>query len=505
MMIGNIQTMRNIDQDCILKLGIPGIILMETAARKLLNHVLENPAENIVVICGTGNNGGDGFALSRLLFIENKNVKIYLTGNLENMSEACKTNFDICTALNIPIEILALNCELSNFMMDVKKADILIDSILGTGTDRSVSDFLVQIFEIINNNSKYILSVDVPSGLNSDTGEPFNKCIIANKTVTFQLIKRGFLNYGAEKYTGEVVVEKIGIPDSVLKNNDTREYVIDKQFVQENLRKRDKYSHKGTFGHITLFGGSKGFEGAICLSAKACVKAGAGTVTMCVSEDIVNIVKLKILEAMVITYKEENKILENIKKSKAIAIGPGMGKNNLTLKIVRDLIKTSDVPMVIDADGINVLVNNLNLLKEKKSEIILTPHPGEFARLIGKTSDEVNSNRIDYSKKFAKEHGVILVLKGYRTVVTDGDLTFINTSGDSAMATGGMGDSLTGIIASIISQNSNPLISTSIAVFLHGFCGDMLSLENYSVQPTDLINFIPRAMKDICGHSNDIY
>lgn len=500
-MIGDIQTMKNIDQDSIFKLGIPGIVLMETAARKLLNHVLSHDVENVVIVCGVGNNGGDGFALGRLLSIENKNVKIYLIGQVERMSGDCKTNYDICQAMAIPIEVLALNGELASFMIDIKKADILIDSILGTGADRPVSDFLSQIIELINNNCKNILSVDVPSGLNSDTGKPLGKSIVANKTVTFQLMKRGFLNYEADKYTGEVVVENIGIPESILRLNKTDEYILDERFVKNQLKPRDKYSHKGTYGHVLLVGGSKGYEGAICLSAMACCKAGAGTTTMCVGAEIEDIVKLKVLEAMVITYKEEDKILELLNKSKAIAIGPGMGKNHVTFKIVRDLIRTSDVPIVLDADGINVLVNNLSVLNECKSKIILTPHPGEFARLMGKTIEDINENRIDYAKKFAKENNVIMVLKGYRTVITDGEKAYVNTSGSSAMASGGMGDSLTGIIASMISQNKDPLISTCIAVFLHGYCGDMLAKEKFSIQATDLIDYIPKAMKDLCSNN----
>ncbi len=501
MMIGNIQTMRSIDQDCIFKIGIPGIILMEAAAKSLLKHVLEFNARNIVIICGVGNNGGDGFALSRLLTIENKNVKIYIVGQIEKMTTDCKTNYEICKAMAIPMEILSLNCELANFMIDIKKSDILIDSILGTGVDRPVSNFLAQIIDLINNNCKNILSVDVPSGLNSDTGLPLNKSIIANKTITFQLMKRGFLNYEADDFTGEVIVENIGIPESVLQINDTNEYIIDKSFVLKNFLKRDKYSHKGTFGHVMLFGGSRGFEGAIVLSAMACSRAGAGTVTMCVDEQIENIVKLKVVEAMVATYKEEYRIIELLHKSKSVVVGPGMGKNSITFKIVRDLIRTSNVPIILDADGLNVLENNLNLLKERKSEIILTPHPGEFARLIGKTPHDVNKNRIEFSKKFAKENNIILVLKGYRTIITDGEKVFINTTGNSSIASGGMGDSLTGIIASLISQNSNSLISTCIAVFLHGYCGDMLSKENFSIQATELINYIPKAMKDLSSNN----
>ncbi len=496
MMIGTINTMKDVDVYSISRLKIPSIILMEEAARQVSDYVLSRGIDDIVIICGVGNNGGDGFAISRILFIENKKLKIYIIGEIDRMSKDCRINYEACEALGIFIKKISSSSDFYDLISHIKMSQLVIDCILGTGTNRSVSDFLGNIIELVNENSKNILSVDVPSGLNADTGLPLGKSICADKTITFQLMKRGFLTYDSEKYTGEVVVKNIGIPSIAIEKYSTNEYMLTKEFVKDNFKKRDKYVHKGDLGHVTLFGGSRGFEGAICLAAMAACKSGAGTVTMCVEESIENIVKLKVLEAMVVTYKED-RMQGIIERSKAIGIGPGMGKSQKTFEAVRDLMSTSKAPLIIDADGINVLKDNLEILKNRSCEIVITPHPGEFARLIGKSVEYVNENRIDEAKKFAYENDIIVVLKGYRTVVTDGKKVYVNTTGNAAMASGGMGDALTGILTSLIAQGQDAFIYSSIGVYLHGYCCDILSRKSYSLTATDLIEYFPKALLSI--------
>ncbi len=268
------------------------------------------------------------------------------------------------------------------------------------------------------------------------------------------MYKEGFLTYDKDKYLGNIVIEKIGIPKEALDLFSKDSYIVDKYMFKNNFKERNKYAHKGEFGRLLIIAGSKGFTGAAYLCAESSVKSGTGLVTLATAKDIQNILSSKLEEAMTINYEDYEEIKNIMIKANCIAIGPGMGKNNTTEELLRKIIRDYNGNIVIDADGINVLENNLDIIKNAKGgEIVITPHLGEFSRITGYDIDYIEKNRLKLAREFAKENKVILLLKGYNTIITNGEKVFVNSTGNSAMASGGgMGDCLTGIIGSFISQ-----------------------------------------------------
>ncbi len=489
--------MREIDKYCIESLRLPGIVLMENAALKLIKNIDLQSYDTFAVICGKGNNGGDGFAAARHLHVLGKKVEVFLVGAKEGMSEDCRTNYSILRNMGVTINKIE-NVEDINELRDVAgRAQFTIDAVLGTGLSKNVEGIYDMVISIINENSKFILAVDVPSGFNSDTGKIMGNCVKANKTVALQLFKKGFLSYGSDKYTGEIVVEDIGIPETVINKFHNNELIIDKEMVRKSLQVRDKYSHKGDYGRVLIAAGSKGFTGAAYIAAEGAVRSGAGLVTLCCSEELQPILSAKLVEAMTISFKEKERLKEAVDKCSAIAIGPGMGNNEETLESVKYTLKYAKCPIVIDADGINVLKDHLSLIKNRESKVVLTPHLGEMARITGMSIEYIKQNRIEVSEKLAKEYGVIILLKGYNTVITDGVITMINPTGNSSMASGGMGDCLTGIIASFIGQGYKPLEAAYLAAYIHGYAGDKLSKKMFCVNASHVLENIPFVIKEL--------
>lgn len=272
---------------------------------------------------------------------------------------------------------------------------------------------------------------------------------------------------------------------------------IDFEMVRNTLRKRKQNSYKGDYGQVLVIAGSMGFAGAAYLTTQAAVRSGAGLVTLCVPKDIQEIMSIKLTEAMTINFEQSDKIGNIMVKANCIAIGPGMGVGKLTLNVIKNTIENADCPIVIDADGINVLQEKIEILERKNNTIILTPHYGEMARLTGLSIEEIRENRVEVSKNFANDHDVIVLLKDHRTIITDGNFIYENTTGNSAMASGGMGDTLTGIIASFIAQGYDPLEATYISAYIHGYCGDRLAETMFCVNATHIINELPYGIYEI--------
>ncbi len=491
------QAMKKIDDYCISKIGISELVLMENAAIKVLNNLSLDKNNSFVLVCGLGNNGGDGFALARHLFILNKRVQVFFLGNAEKMSESARVNYKILKTMGVNIHNIISSEDIEILKVEVITTDVVIDGILGTGIKRNVAGIYELVIAVINENSKYILSIDVPSGLDSNTGKKLGSCIVSNKTVTFQLYKIGFLSYGASEYLGEVIVENIGIPENVADGFCESEFILDKDFLRENIAPRDKYSHKGDFGSVLIFAGSYEYVGAAYICSNGAVKVGAGLVTLCSSKDILNILRDKLTEVMTVSFDDSERIEKLMEKAKVIALGPGMGDTENTFNIVNNVLKNAKCPIVLDADGINVLSRDLSILNYENKGIVITPHLGEMARLTGLTIDFIEENRISTAQKFAKEHGIIVLLKGYNTVITDGETTYVNPTGNSAMASGGMGDCLTGIIAGFIAQGLTPIVAAAVGAYIHGLCGEKLSKNMFSVSATELLREIPYTIHQI--------
>jgi len=496
MKIGTTQIMRSIDRYCIDILGIPGIVLMENAALKVIKNIPEN-YKSFVIVCSSGNNGGDGFAVARHLLNRGNYVEIFSLGSEENMSSDALVNFNIIRNMGAKIIKVSNNEELDILRESIIHCEITIDAIFGTGISREVGGIYSLAITIMNENSKYILSIDVPSGFDCNSGKVMGNCIISNKTVTFELYKKGFLGYDAESLTGEIIVEGIGIPRSVVDKFHEDEYLMDIDFMKGVIKKRNKYSHKGDFGRTLILAGSIGFTGAAYISTQAAVRSGAGLVTLGCDSSIQNILSEKLVEAMTVSTNDEKRLDPLIIKSNCIAIGPGLGNNHGTLKLLEKVLLNSKCPVVIDSDGLNVLEGNLEMLKNRKCQIVLTPHMGEMARISGFSIDEINENKIDIAKAFAKTHDVVLLLKGFNTIITDGKTVQINPTGSSAMASGGMGDCLTGIIASFISQGYDSLTAACASAYVHGYCGDKLSKKMFCVNANHILEALPSIIKEI--------
>ena len=495
LIIGDAAITKQIDEYSINNTGIPGIVLMENAAIKILKYLDLGKDKSFIIIGGKGNNGGDAFAVARHLISVGEKVELFLIGGEKGMSNDCLINYNILKNLDVNINLIDNIKDIENLRNSIKKSDIVVEGIFGTGLTRKIEGVYNDVISIINENSNYTVSIDVPSGLECNNGEILGNCIMAQRTISLMTYKKGFLNYNTEKYTGEIIVENISIPYNSIKKVIKNEFIMDEQYIRKNLKIRNKYGHKGNYGRVLIVAGSKGFTGAAYLSTEAAVRSGAGLVTLSTHEDIVNILSSKVNETMIECIENKHQFYKLLEGSDSIGIGPGLRNNDNTLEVLKEVITKSNCPIVIDADAINCLENNLDLIKEKTVPIILTPHPGEMSRLTGISIKDINKKRVDIAKDFAKETGVIVLLKGYNTVITDGDTTLINPTGNSAMASGGMGDSLTGIITSFLAQGYKPLEAASIGVFLHGYCGDKLSENMYSVNARELINNFPYVMK----------
>lgn len=474
-------------------IGIPSEILMESAAIGITRNI-EELHKSFVIVCGTGNNGGDGFAAARHLYGKYKNIIVYLAGPEEKLTREASLNYNILKNLGVKIRNIKTVNDINNLKTDIGCCDAVVDGVFGTGLKRYVEGLYKEVIKAVNDNSKFIYSIDVPSGLSADTGEVLGEAVRADKTITLNLYKTGFINYSALDYTGEVVVWDIGIPEKVKNKYHKGRFITDKDYVKSIWRKRSLILNKGDFGRVLIFAGSEGFTGAAKLTVKSAIKTGAGLITLVTKDQSFVSLQNSASENMTISFSRKNRINELIGKADGIGFGPGLSNDEETLSMLKTVGKNARCPVVIDADGLNVLKENKDVLKN--GEFILTPHPGEMERLCGINTEDINKNRIDIAESFAREYGVILLLKGYNTVITDGSVTYINPTGSSAMASGGMGDALTGIITSLIAQGYKPFEAAVLGAYIHGYTGDKLSEKKFSVNASDLINEIPYVLKE---------
>ena len=502
MLLGGNETTKKIDSFAINELKIPSIVLMENAAISFVKHIDENE-DNFLIICGKGNNGGDGYAIARQLFSKGKNVKIFCISN-ENMSNDCMVNYKICK--NMGIKIFYEIEELDKLLLD---CNIVIEGIFGTGLNSEIKGIYREIIEKINtaSNNKAIYSIDIPSGINGDTGEIMGISVKADITISFVTYKKGFLNSKIKDYLGKVIIENIGLNETNI-NHLVKEYYLTPDMAKSFHIKRDEDSHKGDFGKVLIFAGSIGFYGAGNIVAKSCVRTGAGLTTVITDKNNFSL-NVFVPEAMSFPINFDN-INENLEKLEneisncdVIAIGPGIGKSQQALAIFEKLInieknnKGNMIKLVLDADALNLLAENRELFGNIKNRAILTPHLVEFSRLTGFLPDEINKNKLEVTKNFAKKYELTLLLKGKNTIITNGEILFVNSTGNSHMANGGMGDCLTGIICSLAGQKYDLIQSASIGAYLHGKIADELVKSQYIVNATDIIDNISKYINKI--------
>lgn len=560
------QEMRKIDRVTIEKYGIQSLILMERAGLVVASRVMElfgqktdhgsrntehrlsdtdnkqDYGRRIVVLCGSGNNGGDGIVAARNLHNWGFKVNVLIFAKEDLLTPDCNTQYQIAKKIGVSQE----------FRTSLNKRDIhgaiVIDAIFGTGLSRPVKGEIANIFTVLKNSEVPVISVDIPSGVSANTGEILGGSIMADITVTFGLPKRGHFLYPGAKYTGRLLVEDIGFPARLLLSDELKVELIDRRLVSDLIPPRQKYSHKGNYGHVLIIAGSKGKTGAAFMAARACLRSGAGLVTLAVPESLMDVFQSRVTEEMTLSLPDDGKGALSEKALKeilnftnkgvdVIAIGPGIGISSDTERIMSVLVQKSTVPMVVDADGINSLSRLMgkgqeinDILKKAKSPIILTPHVGEMARLLQKSEvrnqkseenppmppfskvgrggiagaiQEIEKDRINTAISFSKETGTYIILKGVPTIVAEpGGNAFINTTGNPGMASAGSGDVLTGAIASLLGQGMTPLNSCVLGAYLHGAAGDMAAKlkGEHSLVASDIIEFLPDA---ICSVIND--
>lgn len=493
--------MREIDRITIEDYGIPGRVLMERAGLAVASRIKTLfPSKRVVALCGGGNNGGDGLVAARDLFNRGFKVLVIVTAKKDRLAPDCSVQYRIARKFGVPVE----------FRKTVSEKElhgaVVIDAIFGTGLTRPVTNDLCELFSLLNASEAPVLSVDIPSGVSSDTGEILGGAVMADYTVTFGLPKRGHFFYPGKEYAGTLFIEDIGMPGHLLEASSIKTGLIGREMVSGLLPPRRRDSFKGDYGHALVVAGSRGKTGAALMCSRAALRSGSGLVTLAVPGSLAGSFEGRVTEEMLLPLPDDGSgmmspealdaILEFAAgKIDVIAVGPGIGVSPASGMLVSELVRRSPVPMVIDADGLNSIsswAKNAGavkeLLKMAKSPVILTPHPGEMARLINVPRV---TDRIGVPLSFAGDACIYLVLKGVPTVVAlpEGDL-FLNTTGNPGMATAGAGDVLTGIIASLLGQGMNPAEASVSGVFIHGMAGDLAAgnCGEYSLIASDIID-----------------
>lgn len=504
--------MQEIDKKAIEEFNIPGIILMENAGLVSSLILEENfpDVNKIIIFAGGGNNGGDGLVIARHLFNQGIAVTVYLLKEADKIKGDALINLNIARLMGVPIKEILSENDLEREKANIHNADIILDAILGTGTSGEISGFLVNIINFLNDTHKPIISIDIPSGLDADTGFPLGCCIRAMSTLTLGLPKIGLLVYPGAEFAGKLYLVDISLPKPLIEDEQIKVHLLLKEDVFPLLPKRAEDAHKGSCGQVITIAGSVGMTGAAVMTAQSCLAMGAGLSILGTPKSLNPIVAAKVTEVITKPLPETpeqtvglnsyDEIMELVKNADCLTIGPGLGRNNEVVNLIRRLIPKVNIPMVIDADGLFALAGNLHILQEKTSPVIITPHPGEMAMLLGITTAEVQKDRLGVAQRFAQEYQLVVVLKGARTIIADSKgNTFINSTGNPGMATAGCGDVLTGMLAGLLAQDVSAINAAKAGVFLHGLAGDLVLEEKgeYSLIASDLITKIPAAIYEL--------
>jgi len=509
--------MRNIDSQTINEIGIPGIVLMENAGLVVVRAIeREFPVSkfnNVSIFAGKGNNGGDGLVITRHLANKGYRVVTYLLSEPDRFSGDALTNLQIAQKMELPLEFILSDDHLEKYEASISRSDLIVDAIFGTGLNGSVRGYAGNLIEFLNKTGIPIIAVDLPSGLDADFGKIYGSCIRASLTVTMALPKRGLLLYPGASFVGKMEIADIGIPESVVESQNIPINLLNASQVAELLPPRPRDGHKGMFGRVLVIAGSVGLTGAATMASKSALRVGAGLVTLGLPESLNPMMEVKLTEVMTLPLHETgdqtialrayDKIMQLISNIDVVAIGPGLSQNPETASLVRKLCNDINIPMVIDADGLNALAEDKNILKELGEQTVLTPHPGEMSRLIERPVSDIQSDRINIALNFAKENKVVLVLKGVPTIVaTPQGEAYLNTTGNPGMASGGTGDVLTGIISGFIAQGLDAKKSAILGVYVHGLAGDLASIDNgeTGMITDDLIEQLPKAIRKLSSY-----
>jgi len=506
--------MKRVDQLAI-KRGFPEFLLMETAGRgvalKAVELMKKNRGKNVLVFAGKGNNGGDGLVAARYLHNYGFAVHVFTFGPEKEFKGSSLKNYHLCCLKGIEIE--EINIEESDLQMIIGFSDLIIDAILGTGLSGPAREPAATIINMINNTSKMVLAVDLPSGINGETGKVPGNAILADYTVTMAYPKTGLLLYPGRKYSGEIEVVDLGVPDDYAFEVNPGHFSLSREEAAALLPVRQPDGHKGTFGKVAVIGGSPGMSGAPGLTGMAALRTGAGLVKAGVPAEIEPAVSYFSPELISLILPElntenhtkyDNKVLDKLmEESDVLAIGPGLGRAEGVKDPVSRVVRDFKGPLIIDADGLNA-IDKLHIFKEREEVSIITPHPGEMARLLGMSIEEVQENRIENARSLAISYGIHVVLKGASTVIAlPGGNIYINLTGNEGMATAGSGDVLTGVLAGLLAQGLKAEEAAVLGPYLHGLAGDLACEEkgSFSLIAGDLISFLDNAFQKVLDNS----
>lgn len=499
--------MAEVDRFTIAQLGLPGRVLMENAGRAVFECLQARwrPLRDrrAAVFCGKGNNGGDGLVIARLLALAGCACDTYLLAAPASLKGDALANYQVLNKLGLPLQVIAPGDSLP----DLSAFDFVVDAILGTGVQGGLRGFLAEVVERLNAAAKPIVAVDLPTGMNADTGAGEGPCVRAQLTVTIGARKAGLLFSPAREHAGELLVADVGFPEVAFQNV-APHFWLAGDALGEWLPQRAPAAFKNRVGQILVIAGSRGFGGAARLTATATLKAGAGLVVLAAPQSLVAALEAATAEVMKLALPEINgalaeaaceELTDRLAWAEVVAIGPGLGTAAGASAVVRHVLSDFGGTIVLDADGLNVLAGQLDLVRNAKGRVILTPHPGELSRIVGAGKSELENSPITVAKQVSADLGHVLVLKDAPTVVAlpTGEV-MINSTGNAGMATAGSGDVLTGIIAGLAGQGLEPGMAAGLGVYLHGLAGDLAArdLGVWSLMAGDLIAYLPKAFHE---------
>jgi NAD(P)H-hydrate epimerase len=506
--------MRELDRLAIDTYGIPGVVLMENAgaqvARILWQEYPELQARRVAVLCGRGNNGGDGFVIARYLHNIGVPVSVFIMGEPGDIRGDAGAHLDMLRRVGVAPEAVITSASAQAVGARLAEYDILIDALLGTGLKAKVSGVSQLIITSMNAAGRPIISVDIPSGLSADAGTLLGDHVRADLTVTMALPKLGLLLYPAAEHVGRLVVVDIGFPAAVREHAAVRCHVLEGHTIASQLQPRPADTHKGTYGHVLIVAGSPGKTGAGALASMAALRTGAGLVSFALPSSLNAAMEAKLTEVMTIPLPESEsgglgaeaakRIVEWLEGKSALILGPGLGTHPETVRCVHEVLRQVRIPTVLDADGLNALAIDPAGTGDIQAPLVLTPHPGELARLRRTTTAEIQANRLAAAQETARARKAVVVLKGAHTLIAEPEGTlYINLTGNPGMATAGSGDVLSGIIGALLGQGYTPSLAARVAVYTHGLAGDLAAtaLGERSLMAGDLVETLPRAFQQL--------
>lgn len=506
--------MKRIDKMAMEYYGIPGSVLMENAGSGVAREILKlsGGRSRVVMFAGKGNNGGDVMVAARHLINNRLQVRVFLIGEWDSLSGDAADNACILKRMGVTINEISSSQHLDTVKAAIEWGDIMVDGIFGTGLRGPVKGTALEIIRLINAGGKTTVAVDIPSGVDGERGAVCGDCVAASVTVTFGYPKSGLLQYPGAQHVGRLVVEDISIPRATADRVGVNMLALTGEYVSALIPERRPDTHKGSYGRAAVVGGSEGMTGAVVLACLGCIRSGAGLVKAALPGGLHYVMETGVIEAMSVSLgqgaglKADDDTRDELQTifdwADAVALGPGMGADDDRVKVVEFVLKNVKLPLVLDADALNCLSMDLDMLKNATGPVIITPHPGEMSRLTRVSTAEIQRDRIKAAREFAQKWGTITVLKGANSVIADpkGNI-YINISGNPGMASGGMGDVLTGMITSFIAQGLEPVRAACAAVYIHGTAGDLMAQRQgvYGLNASGLAGYIPAALRRTKG------